>query len=117
MLDFDLIKIVLVVSVASSIICTATVQKIKEGVKTKKYLWIISLAVSLIIGTLFALCFSELSLVNCLWVGLISWIGAGAIYSAFEDKIFTPFSKMQEVVEVPKNQIKTLDDLGSDKDE
>lgn len=71
----------------------------------------------MIIGTLFAICFSDLSIVNSLWVGLISWVGADAIYKTFEDKIFKPFSKMQEVVEVPKNQIKTLDDLGSDKDE
>lgn len=63
------------------------------------------------IGTLFAICFSDLKVVNCLWVGLISWIGADAIYKSFEDKIFKPFSKMQEVVEIPKEQIKTLEEL------
>ena len=30
---------------------------------------------------------------------------------SFEDKIFKPFSKMQEVVEIPKDQIKTLEEL------
>ena len=39
------------------------------------------------------------------------------IYKTFEDKLFKPFNKLQEVVEIPKSQIKTLDDLGSDKDE
>ncbi len=102
MLDFELIKLLLIVSIASSIITTAIIQKIKENLKTKKYLWYISLGVSILFGTLFALCFSELSLVNCLWVGLISWIGAGAIYSAFEDKIFKPYSKMNERVTIPK---------------
>jgi len=102
MLDFEMLKQVLVVAIASSIITTAIIQKIKEHLKTKNYLWYISLGVSIIFGTLFALCFSELSLVNCLWVGLISWIGASAIYSAFEDKIFKPYSKMRETVTIPK---------------
>lgn len=111
MLDFDLIKIILVVSVASSIICTATVQKIKEMINKKKLINYISLAVSLIIGTLFALCFCDLDFISCLWVGLISWIGADMIYKSFEDKIFKPFSKMQEVVEIPKSQIKTFKEV------
>ncbi len=117
MLDFNLIKSVLIVAIGSSIITTATVQKIKETLNTKKYLGLVSLGVSMVIGTLFAKCFSDLSIINSLWVGLISWIGAEVIYKTFEDKIFTPFSKMQEVVEVPKSQIKTLDDLGSDTNE
>lgn len=117
MLDFNLIKSVLIVAIGSSIITTATVQKIKETLNTKKYLGLVSLGVSMVIGTLFAKCFSDLSIINSLWVGLISWIGAEVIYKTFEDKIFKPFSKMQEVVEVPKNQIKTLDDLGSDNNE
>ena len=117
MLDFNLIKSVLIVAIGSSIITTAVVQKIKETLNTKKYLGLISLGVSIIIGTLFAMCFSDLSIINSLWVGLISWIGADAIYKTFEDKLFKPFNKLQEVVEVPKNQIKTLDNLGSDKDE
>lgn len=107
MLDFDTIKLVLIVAIAGSIITTAIIQKIKEGVKTKKYLWIISLGVSLIFGTLFALSFSDLSFVNCLWVGGITWIGADAIYKTFEDKVFKPFKKINEVVEIPKeNEIK-----------
>lgn len=111
MLDFNLIKNILIVAIGSSIITTAVVQKIKETLNTKKYLGLISLGVSMIIGTLFAICFSDLKAVNCLWVGLISWIGADAIYKSFEDKIFKPFSKMQEVVEIPKSQIKTFKEV------
>lgn len=117
MLDFNLIKSVLIVAIGSSIITTAVVQKIKETLNTKKYLGLISLGVSMIIGTLFAMCFSDLSIINSLWVGLISWVGADAIYKTFEDKLFKPFNKLQEVVEVPKSQIKTLNDLGSDTNE
>lgn len=98
MLDFDLIKIILVVALAGSIITTATIQKIKETLKTPKHLGIISLLVSIAIGTLFAICFSDLSLVNCLWAGGICWLGADAIYKSFEGKIFTSFSQMNKNV-------------------
>ena len=98
MLDFDLIKIILVVAIAGSIITTATIQKIKELLNSKKYLGLISLAVSMVIGTLFAICFSDLSIVNCLWAGGICWLGADMIYKAFEDKIFTKFSDMNKNV-------------------
>lgn len=111
MLDFNLIKNILIVAIGSSIITTAIVQKIKESLNSKKYIGYISLGVSMVIGTLFAICFSDLSFVNCFWVGLISYIGADAIYKAFEDKIFKPFSKMQELIEIPKEQVKTLEDL------
>jgi NAD/NADP transhydrogenase beta subunit len=107
MLKFELIKNVLIVGIGAGIITTALVQKIKEGLKTKKYLILISFIVSMIIGTLFAKYFSDLSIVYCLWAGLFSFIGADILYKTFEDKIFTPFSKLNEVIEVPKeNEIK-----------
>ena len=87
---------------------------IENMVNSKKYIGYISLGVSMVIGTLFAICFSDLSMVNALWVGIISWIGADAIYKSFEDTRFKPFSKMQEVVEIPKDQIKTLEELGNE---
>lgn len=111
MLDFNLIKNILIVAIGSSIITTAVVQKIKESLNSKKYLWLISLGISMVIGTLFAICFSDLSIVNSLWCGLICWIGADAIYKTFEEKVFKPFAKMQEVVEVPKEQIITLEEI------
>lgn len=101
MLKFELIKNVLIVGIGAGIITTALVQKIKEGLKTKKYLILISFLVSMVIGTLFAKYFSDLSIIYCLWAGLFSFIGADILFKAFEDKIFTPFSKMHETVEVP----------------
>ena len=111
MLNLTLIKNVLVVAIGSSIITTSIIQKIKERLKTKKSLWFVSLGVSILFGTLFAYCFSDLSLVNCLWVGLVSWVGASAIYSAFEDKIFKPFSEMNKTIEAPAENVITLDEL------
>lgn len=94
MLELDLIKNVLMVAMASSVITTSLVQKIKESFTFKKSnrLVIVSFIVSMLVGTLFALSFSDSNLVNALWVGLVSFIGADALYKAFEDKIFKSFS-------------------------
>lgn len=91
-MNIELIKNILIVAVGASVISTATIQKIKEQLKNKKVLFIISLIVSIAIGTLFSLSFTELSLINSIWVGLVTWIGADVLYKTFEDKIFTKFS-------------------------
>lgn len=111
MLNFDLIKNLLVIALASSIITTAFVQRIKETINFKKSnrLVIVSFITSMILGTLFSLSFSDVNLINSLWVGLISFLGADMIYKMFEDKIFAPFSAIynEDVVEVPKeNEIR-----------
>ena len=109
MLDLDLIKNILVISIASSIITTAFVQKIKEAIEFKKSnrVVIVSFFVSMLLGTLFSLSFSNTNLINSLWVGLMSFLGADTIYKMFEEKVFKPFSEIykKEVVEVPKGNI------------
>lgn len=99
-MDLDLIKQILVVAMASSIVSTATIQKVKGALKNKTLLYVLALVISIAIGTLFALSFSNLDIKNALWVGLITWVGADAIYQAFEDKIFTSFSDMNSVNEI-----------------
>lgn len=95
-MDIDLIKQVLIVAISSSVISTSLTQKIKEGFKFKKSktIVLVSFVVSMIIGTFFSLSFTELFLINSLWVGLVSFIGADAIYKTFEDKIFKSFSDL-----------------------
>lgn len=107
MINIELIKNILIVGIGAGIITTNVIQKIKESLKSKKYIGLISFGVSMVIGTLFAVCFSSVGFTYALWAGLISWIGADLIYKTFEDKIFKPFSKLNEVVEVPiENNIK-----------
>ena len=95
-MDIDLIKQVLIVAISSSVISTSLTQKIKEGFKFKKSktIVLVSFVVSVLVGTFFSLSFTELSLINSLWVGLVSFIGADAIYKTFEDKIFKSFSDL-----------------------
>ena len=97
-MNFDLLKQVLLISIGSSIITTTLVQKIKEGFKFKSSKNIIasSFGVSMVVGTLFSLTFTDLNFVNSLWVGLISFIGADAVYKTFEDKIFKSFGTISE---------------------
>ena len=104
-MNLEIIKQILIVSIAASIVSTAIIQKIKEQLKSKKWLFFTSLISSIIIGITFALSFTELSIINSIWVGLITWIGADAIYKSFEDKIFKKFSDIEQVVEIERNDV------------
>ncbi|MDY6072342.1 MAG: hypothetical protein SPI44_05675 [Bacilli bacterium] len=104
-MNLEIIKQILIVSIAASIVSTATIQKIKEQLKSKKWLFFTSLISSITIGITFALSFTELSIINSIWVGLITWIGADAIYKSFEDKIFKKFSDIEQVVEIERNDV------------
>ena len=48
----------------------------------------------MVIGTLFSLTFTDLNMINSLWVGLTSFIGADTVYKTFEDKIFKSFGEI-----------------------
>lgn len=102
-MELELIKQILIVSIAASIISTATIQKIKEQLKSKKWLFFTGLISSVTIGITFALSFAELSITNSIWVGLITWIGADAIYKSFEDKIFKRFNDIEQVTEIKRD--------------
>lgn len=104
MLNITLIRNILIVSIASSIISTSLIQRIKEGTKKRKFILLKSFIISFIIGILFSLTFSNISLLNSLWVGLISFIGADAIYKAFEDKIFKSFSSLNKVIYIDREK-------------
>lgn len=95
-MELDLLKEILIVGIGASIFSTATIQKIKEMLKSKKWLYFIAIIISFGIGICFALCFSDLEIVNALWVGLCTWVGADALYKTFEEKIFIPFSDMNK---------------------
>lgn len=106
MLNFTLIKNVLIIAMASSIISTALIQRLKEGIRKKKYILIKSFIVSMIIGITFSLSFSDISIEYAVWVGLISFVGADAIYKTFEDKIFASFESMENVIYIERGNKK-----------
>lgn len=104
-MELEIIKQILIVSITASIVSTATIQKIKEQLKSKKWLFFVSLISSIVIGITFALSFTELSLINSVWVGLITWIGADVIYKSFEDKIFKKFSDIEQIIEIKRDDL------------
>lgn len=105
MLNFSLLKNILIIAIASGIITTSLVQKIKESFRLKKSnrFVIISFIISMTIGTLFALSFSDASIIDALWIGLFSFIDADTLYKMFEEKIFTPYSALYEnkTIQIP----------------
>ena len=104
-MNLEIIKQILIVSIGASIVSTATIQKIKEQLKSKKWLFFVSLISSIGIGIVFALSFTELSLINSIWVGLITWLGADAIYKSFEDKIFKKSSDIENIIEIKRDDL------------
>lgn len=104
MLNIELIKQVLTISMASGCVTTLTVQKIKEQLSTKKYIVGLSFIVSMVVGTLFSKTFSTLNLVYCLWSGFFTWIDANLVYSVLEDKIFTKFGDMIKTIHIEREE-------------
>ena len=98
-MNIELIKALLLVAVSSSIISTSFIQKIKtiSLIKCSDCLVYISLLVSMSFGMLFTLSFTNYTLVESLWVGLFSFIGADSLYKAFEDKLFKSFNKIKSI--------------------
>lgn len=111
MLNDELIKSVLVVALSSSVVSSAIIQKVKECLNSKKHLCGLGFIISMIIGTFFALTFSTCNIIEALWVGIISWVGAGTIYQTFEDKIFKSFSSLKNSVTIDvDNDIRSSDE-------
>lgn len=102
MLNLELLKQVLMIAIASGCVTTLAVQKIKEQLKSKKWLFIISFLISMIIGTLFAKSFSDANWEYSAWAGLFTWLGANILYLAFEDKIFKKFSDINNITEIKR---------------
>lgn len=101
-MNLELLKQVLIVGISASIFSTAIIQKIKEQLKSKKWLFFISLVISIGIGIFFTLSFTELKVINAIWVGITTWVGADLIYKSFEDKIFKKFSDINNIIEIKR---------------
>lgn len=93
-MNLELLKQILIVGIGASCFSVATIQKIKESLKSKKWLYLIAFLVSFGLGLGFTCTFTDLSIIDGLWVGLCAWVGADALYKTFEEKIFTPFGEL-----------------------
>ena len=106
-MNIELIKALLLIAVSSSIISASFVQKIKTVslIKSSECLIYISFLISMSFGILFTLSFTDYKLIDSIWVGLFSFIGADPLYKVFEDKLFKSFNKINEVKEIERKDL------------
>ena len=106
-MNIELIKALLLIAVSSSIISASFVQKIKTVslIKSSECLIYISFLISMSFGILFTLSFTDYKLIDSIWVGLFSFIGADSLYKAFEEKLFKSFNKINEVKEIERKDL------------
>ncbi len=103
MMDINLLQELLIIAIAVSVITVAFIQKTKGIFKNSKWINPYSLVVNIVFGVIFCMSFTEASIVNSLWVGLFSYIGADTLYKSLEGKL-KPFSELIEkkVVVIPR---------------
>lgn len=103
-MNIELIKSLLVIGSVSSVLSTAFVQKFKSVsiVKCSSCLIYISFLISIIFGIVFTLSFTDYNIVNAVWVGLFSFLGADSLYKVFEDKLFKSYSSINSITEIQR---------------
>lgn len=101
-MNIELIKTLLIISLSSSIISSSFVQKIKgtKLIKTSSCIIYLSFLISMLFGIIFTLSFTDYGIIEALWVGVFSFLGADKLYKMLEDKIFKSFGSIK------KNDIK-----------
>lgn len=102
-MNVDLIREIITTSVMSSIFSTTLIQKFKEYKIPKYILYLLSFVLSIGIGILFSLSFTNLNFINSIWVGFTTWIGADVIYKSLEDKLFSSYKNIENIVEIRRD--------------
>lgn len=107
-MNIDLLEQLLIVSIIMSIITMSFVQKTKKIFKTSKFLELYSAIINLLFAIVFCLTFTEIKILNSLWVGIFSFLGADTIYKTLEGKL-SSFSEMlnkkEEIIEIERDDI------------
>ncbi len=100
-MKIELLKELLVIAIASGVIMTMFIQKIKETFNINGGMVIIvSFILNMIIGSLFAISFSDVNLIYSIWVGFFSFVGADTIYKTLEDKVFKSIKELEKEEEI-----------------
>ena len=87
MFHIEYLQEFLIIGIALSTITCALVQKTKIIFTNSKYIVFYSLFINLIIGVIFCLTFTDITLPTSLWIGFFAFIGADSIYKTLEGKI------------------------------
>lgn len=88
-LNWDMLQKLLIVAIACSTVTVAFIQKTKRFCKNSRWVTGYSFVVNMLFGFIFSRTFTNLSMMQGLWVGLFSFIGADTIYRNLEGKLTT----------------------------
>ena len=97
-MNIELIKSLLIIGSVSSVLSTAFVQKFKSV----SFIKCSSCLISMLFGIVFTLSFTNYDIINAVWVGLFSFLGADSLYKVFEDKLFKSYSSINSVTEIQR---------------
>lgn len=107
-MNIDLLKELLINAIVLSVVTMAFIQKTKGIFKTSKFIELYSAIVNVIFAIVFCISFTKISIINSLWVGLFSFLGADTLYKALEGKLES-FSdildKKEEIIEIERDDI------------
>lgn len=105
MLNMDLLQQLLIDAVALGVVTCAFIQKTKGIFKSSKWIGLYGFLVNVIFGFIFCISFTNVGLLNSLWVGVFSFIGADTLYKTLEGKL-KPYSdivsKKEETKVIPR---------------
>ena len=94
MLNLDLLKNLLIIAIALSTITMLFIQKTKRYIPKSYLIPLYSLFINLLGGYFFCITFtSDVNLIESIWVGLFSFLGADTIYTLLEGKL-APYSEI-----------------------
>lgn len=105
-MNINLIEQLLVIAIVLSVITMAFIQKTKGIFKTSKFIELYSAFINIVFSIAFCMSFTEISIVNSIWVGLFSFLGADTLYKTLEGKLQS-FSDIlnnkEEVIEIERD--------------
>lgn len=87
MLNMKLLELILLSSIICSCISISFVQKTKKYINKSKCIPIYNFFVSISVGVFFCNSFTNIVFPNCLWVGILSFLGSDTIYKTLEGKL------------------------------
>lgn len=89
MFHIEYIRQLLLISIVLSSITCTFIQKTKVLLPKRKYIIVYSFIVNIIIGILFCKTFTDLNIVDSIWIGLFTFLGANSIYKMLKGKILS----------------------------
>ena len=100
MLNYTLLKNLLIIAIACSTITVTFIQKTKRFIPTSNLIPLYSLIINVVGGYFFCNSFTnDISLIQSIWVGLFSYLGADTIYTTLEGKL----SSYSEIINKPSD--------------